>query len=573
VAAGVTKYSDEFKPGDRLGKYEIIRELATGGMATIYLARASGTAGFEKLVVLKCILPALARDRGFVSMFLDEARIAATLRHSNIADVFDVGVEDGTYFFAMEYVHGQNARVVRIESKARQLPIPLEVSLAIVGGTAAALGYAHDRSNSEGPLNLVHRDVSPSNVIVSYEGAIKLVDFGIARATLRRGARTRTGLKRGKAPYMSPEQCRGEPIDKRSDLFSLGTMFYELTTGQRPFLGNSDFEVMEAIVTCAFEPPSAIVHDYPPRLEEIVMRLLARSPQARYQHAGALVDDLEKFIADHSMLTSSYVVAKYMHDLFGDSATTKFERDTLTEYSSTVSTPDTREYPDGRPPTGVMTTLAQQHAADEEPTAAFRRADQLWSVDLAVKIRTPKRTGMSALAGDEPSQTSPFHEKTTQDVILPFDPIDARSQELLEHLDDDAPEREMPQARAYRRIDTLLHQAVAYAAMGELDKAVTAVELALDEEPRTDAVHDLLRRHVDTIVGVYEGMLEGPYRAPQLVRPMQELTPVELEPRARQLLPLIDGKATIKDLIERSGMQRLEAYHHLCQFLLRGIIS
>ncbi|HEY5949054.1 MAG TPA: serine/threonine-protein kinase, partial [Kofleriaceae bacterium] len=270
-----------FKPGDRLGKYEVIREIATGGMATIYLARVSGTAGFEKLVVLKCILPGLARDRAFVTMFLDEARLAATLRHSNIADVFDVGVEDGTYFFAMEYIHGHNARSVRIEAKQRQIAIPLEVSLAIVAGTAAALGYAHSRSSSEGPLHLVHRDVSPSNVIVSYEGAVKLVDFGIARANLRRGARTRTGLKRGKAPYMAPEQCRGETIDNRSDLFSLGTMLYELTAGQRPFLGNSDFEVMESIVTCEPEPPSMLVRDYPPRLEEIVMRLLARSPQGR----------------------------------------------------------------------------------------------------------------------------------------------------------------------------------------------------------------------------------------------------------------------------------------------------
>jgi serine/threonine protein kinase len=572
VLVGVAKYSDEFKAGDRLGKYEIIRELATGGMATIYLARASGEAGFEKLVVLKCILPGLARDRGFVSMFLDEARIAATLRHSNIADVFDVGVEDGTYFFAMEYVHGQNARVVRIESKARQFAIPLEVSLAIIANTAAALAYAHDRSSSEGPLNLVHRDVSPSNVIVSYEGAVKLVDFGIARATLRGGSRTRTGLKRGKAPYMSPEQCRGEPTDKRSDLFSLGTMLYELTAGQRPFLGNSDFEVMEAIVTCAPEPPSLLVHDYPRRLEEIVMRLLARSPQARYQNAGALLEDLEGFTSDRGMLTSSYIVAKYMHDLFGDHATTKIERDTLTELLSSHT--DTREYPEGRPPTGVMATLSQQqHAADEEPTAAFKRAEQLWSVDLAVKVRSPKRTGSAPIAvGEEHSQTSPFHEPTRQDLVLPFDPIHARSEEILEHLDDDAPPRESPQARAYRRVETLLHHALAYAGMDELDKAVTAVELALDEEPRSDAVHDLLQRHVDTIVSVYEGMLEDPYRMPTLVRPMHELIPVHIEPRARLLLPLLDGQTSIRDVIARSGMQRLEVYHHLCQFLLRGII-
>jgi hypothetical protein len=563
VLVGVAKYADDFKAGDRVGKYEIIRELATGGMATIYLARVSGTAGFEKLVVLKCILPNLARDRGFVTMFLDEARIAATLRHSNIADVFDVGVEDGTYFFAMEYIHGQNARIVRIESRARQRPIPLDVSLAIVSATASALGYAHARRNADGPLNLVHRDVSPSNVIVSYEGAVKLVDFGIARATLRRGARTRTGLKRGKAPYMSPEQCRGDETDGRSDLFSLGTMLYELTAGQRPFLGNSDFEVMEAIVTCTPQPPSSLVHDYPRPLEQIVMRLLTRAPQARYQDAGALLEDLEAFMAGRGMLTPSYVVAKYMHDLFGEHATAKFERDT-----EQLPSTHTREYPDGVPPTGWTVD-----SADEEPTAAFKRAEQLWSVDLAVKIRTPRRTGNASFVGDEPSQTSAFHEPTRQDVALPFDPIDARSQELLEHIDADAPPRETPQARAYRRIETLLHRALAYAGMAELDKAVTAVELALDEEPRTDAVHDLLHRHVDTIVGVYEAMLEGPYRTPALIRAMHELIPVEIEPRARILLPLIDGQTSIKDLIAKSGMQRLEVYHHLCQFLLRGIIN
>ena len=565
---GVGKYSDEFKPGDRLGKYEMIRELATGGMATIYLARVSGTAGFEKLVVLKCILPGLARDRVFVNMFLDEARLAATLRHSNIADVFDVGVEDGTYFFAMEYVHGQNARAVRIESKQRQRVIPLEVSLAIVSGTASALGYAHDRTSPEGPLNLVHRDISPSNVLVSYEGAIKLVDFGIARANLRRGAKTRTGLRRGKAPYMSPEQCRGEQIDARTDLFSLGTILYELTVGQRPFLGNSDFEVMEAIVTCEPTLPSELVRDYPRRLEEIVMRLLARSPQARYQKAGSVVEDLDNFIAERGMLTSSYVVAKYMKELFGEQAMMKFDRDTLT---GLTGTPNTREYPEGRPPTGVMETLAKQQAADEEPTTAFKRAEALWNPLLDVKIRTPRRASTAPFSLDDIS-TGPFHEPTRQDVVLPFDPIDARSQELLEHLDDDAQPDETPEARAYRRIETLMSRALAYAGIGEMDKAVTAVELAIDEEPRTEQVRELLQRHVDTMITIYEGMLEDPYRVPELVRPMHELIPVEIEPRARLLLPWIDGTSTVRDLIERSGMQRIEAYHYLCQFLLRGII-
>jgi hypothetical protein len=190
-----------------------------------------------------------------------------------------------------------------------------------------------------------------------------------------------------------------------------------------------------------------------------------------------------------------------------------------------------------------------------------------------VTIRTPRRAGTATPPGDEASQTGPFHEPTRQDPVLPFDPIDARSEELLEHLDDDAPARETPQARAYRRIETLLHRALAYTGIGELDKAVTAVELALDEHPRTAEVQELLQRHVELIVGVYEAMLEGPYRMPALVRPLHELITVEIEPRARLLLPWIDGQTTIRDVIVRSGMQRLEAYHHLCQFLLRGIIT
>jgi hypothetical protein len=369
---------------------------------------------------------------------------------------------------------------------------------------------------------------------------------------------------------MAPEQCRGEPVDQRSDLFSLGTVLYELTTGQRPFIGNSDFEVMEAIVTCQFEPPSRIIHDYPAELERIVVRLLARTPQARYQHASNVLEDLEQLIAARGMLTSSYVVAKFMADLFGDQASMKPERDTLTEYATN---PATREYPAGRPPTEVMSTLGGHRAPDEEPTAAFKRAEHLWSADLRVRIRTPRAGTPATPSGEEASQTSPFHEKTTTDFVLPFDPIDARSEELLEHLDDDAPADESADARAVRRIETLMSRALAYAGIGEHDKAVTAVELALDEEPHTDEVQELLQRNVDTIIGVYEALLEDPYRTPTLVRPMHELIPVEIEPRARLLLPWIDGSTSIKDLIVRSGMQRLEAYHHLCQFLLRGIIS
>jgi len=171
-------------------------------------------------------------------MFLDEARLSATLRHANIADVFDLGNENGSYFFAMEYIHGQDARQIRLQAHEVGHPIPLEIALAITRGATSALAYAHDKVGPTGPLEIVHRDISPGNILISYDGAVKLVDFGIARATSR-STETNSGTLKGKIPYMSPEQCQGQRLDRRSDLFSLGIVLYELTVGCRPFRGSS----------------------------------------------------------------------------------------------------------------------------------------------------------------------------------------------------------------------------------------------------------------------------------------------------------------------------------------------
>ena len=480
------------QPGETLGKYEIIRELAVGGQARIYLARVRGTAGFEKQIVLKCILESLASDNQFVQMFLDEARLAATLRHSNIADVIDVGVERGIYYYAMEYVAGKTARDIRLKGKELKKPPPLEISLAIICGTAAALEYAHNRSDAEGkPLEIVHRDVSPTNILVSYEGAIKLVDFGIARATLRRG-RTRTGHKKGKVPYMSPEQCRGQTVDRRSDLFSLGTVLYELTTGVRPFQGSSEFMVMDQIVTGQPEPPTKLVPGYPPALEAIVLRALARAPGARYQTAGSMLEDIERLIAASSLLTSSHIVARYMTELFTEAD----DRDTL------------MDLPKGRVP------------SDEEPT---------WTPELNVKF-------------------APARETSRQDPPLEL--------EILEQI--------AVNASTHERIVFLLDRAIVYAQEGELAKAITAVELALDENNQ-----ELLQRNVATIVQVYEAILDDPYRPLTLARNIDE---AKLEPEARALVARIDGRTSIAQLLQESGMPRLEAYHLLCQLMVRGLV-
>jgi serine/threonine protein kinase len=535
-------------PGDTLGKYEIVRELAIGGMAAIYLARVRGQAGFEKNVVLKVILPNLATDQSLVDSFLDEARLAATLRHSNIADVFDVGAEGKRYYFAMEHVHGENARTVRLEAKQKAMPIPLEVSLAIAIGTTAALGYAHDRSGPTGPLDLIHRDISPSNILVGFEGAIKLVDFGIARASSR-SSKTRTGMRKGKIPYMSPEQCKGQPLDRRTDLFSLGIVLYELTCGQRPFLGNSDFEVMDAIVTCKAAPPSTLRRDYPRGLEQIVVRLLAPSPAARYQTAHQALDDLEAFTKANSLLTSAQVVARYMRALFETAP--DLDSDTHTDLAGGVSGARTREILRNEPPAYL----------EDQPTLLSPR-----------KLTVPSRKPTSLGVGDEGSITSPFAELTSQDLAVPFDPIDARSAEILDELDHDAPPGESPEARAYRHVETLLDQANGWLAIGEADKAVTALELALDESADSARAQDLLQQKIETIVAVYEGMLEDPYRKPVLARTAAQLATVPMEEGARHLIQWIDGTATVKDIVERSGAQRLEVYHHLCQLLLRGVV-
>src|SRR5579862_2154731 len=295
----MTAVPDLYASGQKLGRYQLIRRLAVGGMAEIYLARLLGVGieGFEKLVVLKRILPQHALDPELLRMFLDEARLSATLTHPHITEVYDVGADGDAPFFAMEYVHGANLReLMRAHARgAGQAPgeaAPLELGYAIgiVAAAAAGLHYAHDRLGPGGePFGIVHRDVSPSNVLVSYDGAVKVSDFGIAKWALQR-TRTQEGTLKGKFAYMSPEQCRGRPVDRRSDVFALGTILYELTTGGAPFTGDGDLEILNRIATGVAPPPAwpAEQGSYPPALAEIVMRALAPDPDQRYPTMQAL---------------------------------------------------------------------------------------------------------------------------------------------------------------------------------------------------------------------------------------------------------------------------------------------
>ncbi|HVR61961.1 MAG TPA: serine/threonine-protein kinase [Polyangia bacterium] len=324
-----------------LGRYDLLGRLAVGGMAEIYLARAHGISGFEKLLVLKRILPQHALDPQLLRMFLDEARLGATLDHPNITQVYDVGLQGETPFFTMEYVHGANLReILRAEAArasagdsanagtgagadaddAAARPLPDAVSIGIIAAAAAGLHHAHEKRATDGqPLSIVHRDVSPSNVLVTYDGTVKVTDFGIAKWSSQR-TQTQAGALKGKFAYMSPEQCRGEPVDRRSDVFSLGTLLYELTAGAPPFRGASDYEILNQIATATAPVPlpARAGAPYPPALARIVLRSLAPAAADRYPTAQALQLDLEEFARAHGLSLSAVSLAEYMRGLFGD---------------------------------------------------------------------------------------------------------------------------------------------------------------------------------------------------------------------------------------------------------------
>ncbi|MBA3398050.1 MAG: protein kinase [Deltaproteobacteria bacterium] len=302
----------------KLGRYQIVKHLANGGMAQVLLARATGIENFERHVVVKRIHAERAEDPQFVKMFLDEARLAAQLHHNNIVQVHDIGKEKGEYFFAMEYVHGEDLRKLLMAVNKRQGTVPLEHVVTIVTTAAAALHHAHEQRGADRkPLGLVHRDVSPANILVGYDGNIKVVDFGIAKAALRGGDSTQVGALKGKVSYMAPEQCAGKPIDRRSDVYALGIVLYELTTVRRLFKGENDFLTMSAIVQGNIPKPTTHRPDIPVALEKIILKALALEPKERYQSADEMREALEQFAASLGLRTSTGALAGYMKQVFG----------------------------------------------------------------------------------------------------------------------------------------------------------------------------------------------------------------------------------------------------------------
>ncbi|MDP2314588.1 MAG: serine/threonine-protein kinase [Pseudomonadota bacterium] len=300
------------------GKYFLVDKIAMGGMAEIFKAKTFGHGGFENLLVIKRILSHLSDNEQFVRMFMDEAKVSALLQNANIVRIYDFGRLRDNYFIAMEHVEGKDVKLILRKLAERRKLLPREFAVYIAMEAAKGLDYAHKRTTLQGqPLSIVHRDVSPSNLLVSYNGEVKVADFGIVKAA-NCAEDTDAGMLKGKFEYMSPEQASGKDLDRRSDIFSLGIILHEMLTGRRLFKSDDEIKTLERIKSGDVDPPSTLNPSVPARLDEIVMRALAKDPGDRFQDARELHAELLEFLYPASPDLTQQSLAHFMAELFAD---------------------------------------------------------------------------------------------------------------------------------------------------------------------------------------------------------------------------------------------------------------
>ena len=286
-------------------------------MAELYRAKLTGAQGFEKLIAIKKILPHLSEEENLITSFIDEAKLAALLHHENIVQIYDFGNLEDEYFIAMEFLFGKDLRTIRKAAKIRELPLGTGYILYIVSRICAGLDYSHNLKDLQGkPLNIIHRDVNPQNILVTYEGQVKIIDYGIAKAASQ-NTKTRENLIKGKLAYMSPEQANGQTIDHRSDIFSTGIILYELLADRRMFEGET-MHVLSLVREAQFDPPEEVIPDLPAKLNEILYKALAKDPDERYQSASEMLADLEEFAFERSLRPNARSFGQYMKALFDE---------------------------------------------------------------------------------------------------------------------------------------------------------------------------------------------------------------------------------------------------------------
>jgi serine/threonine protein kinase len=300
------------------GKYLLLERINVGGMAEVFIAKAFGVEGFERILAIKKILPTMAEDEEFIAMFIDEARISVQLNHTNIVHIHELGKHNNAFYIAMEYVAGRDLRTLLERYRKAKAVMPTLQAVYLAARICEGLDYAHRKKDARGQdLHIIHRDVSPQNILVSYEGEVKIIDFGIAKAA-NRSQKTQAGILKGKFGYMSPEQVRGMPIDRRSDIFAVGVILYEMLTGQKLFVSESDFSTLDKVRNAEVPLPTVYNPNLPPGLEKVVLRSLAREPEDRYQWASDLQEDLMKFLVSAEGIYSVKNLGSYMKATFAE---------------------------------------------------------------------------------------------------------------------------------------------------------------------------------------------------------------------------------------------------------------
>jgi serine/threonine-protein kinase len=419
-------------------RYRVIRKLAHGGMAEIFLALQIGAEGFEKPVVLKRILPGLAADPGFVRMLVDEAHIASSLSHSHLVQVLDLGKAQDQFFLVLEFVDGFSLEQVRRRARKARLKMPLPLQLYIVSALCRGLDYVHRRTRNGKALGIVHRDVTPQNVLVSREGEVKLADFGIAKAIGRR-EKSATGVIKGKFAYMSPEQTIGAELDARSDLFSVGTLLYLLTTGQKPFDASTDLDVLMQVRRARYEKPSTLVRDFNPEVERFIARALRADRSKRWQSAEQMADRLDAILVKLGQPTGPAALKRWL--------------DTLTARDGVLAPGDVREVPAGAE-AGTIALLSadlelqnltppDEPLDDDEPeepstARASVRARTRVAADGTRKQAAPLNEAMTVVANAASVPRESVGTAVTVIVGSARDSLTELDRELDELLDDEA---------------------------------------------------------------------------------------------------------------------------------------
>jgi serine/threonine protein kinase len=327
-----------------LGRYRLLSRLAIGGMAEIFLAKVEGIGGFEKVVVVKRMIPQYAEDPILVRMFMDEARLLAKLDHPNITQVHDVGTQAGQYYFAMEFVHGEDLRSITRAAALNDVSLGDTIIASLIASAANALHYVHEKRADDGrPLNIVHRDVSPSNILVAFNGTVKLADFGVAKWDDQQ-TRTTHGTLKGKLAYMSPEQAKGAAIDRRSDVFSLGVLMFEMFTGTRLFQGATEMAILEQVTSGAVPNPTRRRPDLPKSIERIIRRALDPLPENRFPTAQDVARALEEFISVDRKPCDPQTISALLTRLFSRKLATWYEAEqggfTLAEHLARLPAAD-----------------------------------------------------------------------------------------------------------------------------------------------------------------------------------------------------------------------------------------